>query len=388
MENRSNSPVNLFLLLLFCVFNVQAATGGLIAAVSSHATHNSRPLIWQNVDSAERDVALCFFSFGQYDFIGLIQDNDSLHVLGGLNSAGFGIVQSGADFNSDTGLLIRQALAVCGRVQDFLQYLEDDTLSIESSVSFACLDKFGECVIVEAPNVVFDTNARDNEANAVSVRADFVFSTTSRGGADFWRYHRAVDLLTQLNHQEKLCAQTVLSTVSRDLHTPVSNPYPLPTQQRYDGAPSGFIPTRYAINQFNTVAGLIIEGIEKNNTSAFPTLWCTLGNPCCSAVIPLWPQTGYVPNALAAPKAFLNAVNISKQDRLFSFRKDKTFLDTALYINERAGFYFQIKDFEQQIFQEKEEKMQKWVNMPLTDALKEASHFQKKTVNMCTKLLR
>jgi hypothetical protein len=73
------------------------------AIVSGKATPDGRPLLWKHRDTDNFNNKMMFFAGSRYEYIGLVNSQDSLwHVWAGTNSAGFSIMNS-ASYNITPG---------------------------------------------------------------------------------------------------------------------------------------------------------------------------------------------------------------------------------------------------------------------------------------------
>ncbi len=369
-------------LLFLAVFGqIFANTGGVIGVISPRLTYDGRPLLWQNFDSDDPGVQIVFFKGPRYHFLGLVNDRDTTRVYSGLNTAGFGIVVGKAKiepsdslFDADA-ILIKKALGLCGRVDDFDALWQEADLSTDANVSIACIDAFGGIALFEAGGERRSPDPVDSP-EGFFVRANFNFGRKQIAGDGFWRYHRARELLTR-EGSSKIRVKSIIQNVSRDLQTMEIDPYPLPFTGQVDNAPVDYVKSENSINQYNTVAAVVIHGVRPKENPDFATLWATLGEPLCGIAVPLWPATGESPYECYGKNPTLNRV-IQANERVVYNRKDfPTLMDTKLLVNNGRGLLPSLDKAEEKIFNETQRALATWRRR--SDYLQNMLEFQNQT---------
>ncbi len=379
----------LFLLVIFG--QIFADTGGVIGVISPRSTFDGRPLLWQNFDSDEPGVQIIFFKGRRYHFLGLINGQDTTHVYSGLNTAGFGIVTGKAKIESSDSLvdpeaiLVKKALGRCGRIDDFDALWEQAAISNDANVSIACIDAFGGIALYEAEGERRSLNPVD-APDGFFVRANFNFGQKQFADDSFWRYHRARELLKSEGSSHKIKVKSVVQKVSRDLQTIEVDPYPLPFTGQINGAPIGYIKSENSVNQYNTVAGIVIHGVRPKENPDFSTLWVTLGEPLCGVAVPLWPASGESPYECHGKKPPLNRV-IQGNKRVIYNKKDfPKCLDSKLLINKGRGLLPTLNDAEEKIFKQTQRALATWRQQP--NHLQNMLEFQTQTALWATRAIK
>lgn len=353
------------LLALALFGQIFAITGGVIGVISPRQTVDGRALLWQNFDSDEPHVQTFFFKGDNYDFIGLVNGRDSTRVFSGLNTAGFGIVMTSFDSpapdssENPFAVLVKEALAVCGRIDDFNPLFQEINAQA-SHVAFACIDAYGGAAL-------FDVNGRHSAANPVEspegffVRAGFSFSRQHNADAEFWRYHKSRELFRQHNRSNSV--KTIIQNVSRNVQTFENDPYPLPFSGRIADAPQGFIRTENSINQHNTVACVVIQGVRPLENPEFSTLWTTLGEPLCGIAVPNWPAAGETPFECRGNRGNLNSIIISNKKAIYNRKESAMFADTELLAKDR-GLLALLLAGENKLFNDTQKALAEWRQQP------------------------
>ncbi|MBN2356378.1 peptidase C45, partial [candidate division KSB1 bacterium] len=203
------------------------------AVISGAATVDGRPLLWKNRDSREGDNEVMFFRGPRYDFIGVINADDTSQVWMGLNTAGFAIMNSESmdqegDSADTEGFFMKKVLGICGTVDELEKALQltNDT-GRGTRANFGCIDAFGGCAFFEAGNHTYTRmNADDTTLteHGFLVRANFSMTGYQEKGYGGWRFFRALDLLTDYVTANQLDYRLMFDKVARDLVSDDVNP--------------------------------------------------------------------------------------------------------------------------------------------------------------------
>ena len=342
--------------------------------ISPRLMYDGRPVLWQNLDSDSSAVFVKFFSGERYNFFGLINGQDTSGVYAGLNTAGFAIVFSSLKESSPDSaqhrepLLLKQALSLCGRLEDFERLLDSTSVSIGANTSFACMDAFGAQQLYESgkkARVPFDLKT---SPDGFLVRANFHFADPQTANDSFWRYHRAKALLAKQRGEKKLHHHTIVKSIARDLTTMASNPYPLPDQRN-----SGYHRCDNSINQYNSVSCVVIHGVRPGESPDFSTLWMIPGEPICGIAVPLWPATTQVPIECQRNPGSLNSLYMEIERELYNQTGSLKQLDTRNYLEIKS----RLNEVENKVFAETRKALARWRNQD--DYLQDMTAFQAST---------
>ena len=376
-------------LLLLLWQPLKAQNEGVILAVSGRLTTDGRPLLWQNRDSDNPSVKAFAFEGPDYDFIGIIDAEDTSRVWMGLNTAGFGLVGTPAPDlagrpRADEGTWIKLALGRCGRVEHFEDLLRDSTAAGKGvNANFACFDAYGRALVFEVSHdrfTAFDTENPLQAPEGFLVRSNFSFTGSGSKASGAWRYHRVHELLREALTDSILDLSYLASKVARDLKSTEMDPYPLPYEGSYEDAPAGFAKVDDSINRDSTVCAVLIRGVGPNENARFATLWCFLGQPVCTVALPLWPKSGKVPSQLdGSGEAWVNVVAQRTRDRLYENPDWPEFLNTKTLVSGRSPILPQIEAVEASLFQRVEEQLTQWSREEQV-SVRDLLRFQKRVV--------
>jgi len=369
----------------FAILHAEECTVGV---VSGAVTSDGRPLLWKNRDSSNRDNEVAFFKGSRYDFIGVINANDTSQVWMGINTAGFAIMNSESldqpgDSVDTEGFFMKKALSLCGSVHDF-QVLLDTTNNAPRGTksNFGCIDAYGESAIFETGNssyTKFDANDPMLAPDGFIVRANFSMTGRGRDAYGVWRYHRAGKLMEEGVKTNVLNYRFILQKVARDLVSDELDPYPLPYEDSFKGAPQGFVKTRNSINRYRTVSCAVFHGVKRGESPSLATMWVILGEPVTGVAIPLWAMAGQVPEELDGKKGSkLNRFFQDIKRRMYHEPDYPQFLDSYLLAGKRA-ILPKLLETEDQIIIETERQMLRWKTG--APALNDFINFEKKMIS-------
>ncbi len=365
----------MFCFFLFCtvVLSPQTAESCTVGTVSGRITLDGRPLLWKNRDTSFRDNEIAFFKGKVYDFVGIINKNDTTQVWMGLNTAGFAIMNSESlDQDGDSvdteGYFMKKALATCGSLYDFETLLSRTNTRRGTKANFGCIDAYGEAAIYETGNRTFE---KIDSRNPVVIPYGFIvranFSMTGKHNQAYgaWRFHRAFDLFEQAVVDHKMTHSYILQSVARDIHAWEVNPYPLPFTGELQGAAPGYINTHNCINRHRTVSCAVFQGVKPGENPALATMWCILGEPIAGVAIPVWPRAGEVSEELNGKNGSDLNVYIQEIESLLYHDADHPHLiDTARLKGGRYDLLTEFTAFEREIIEKTENKLKAWRRRP------------------------
>ncbi len=342
-----------------------------VAVISGAATVDGRPLLWKNRDSNERNNNLMFFRGPKYDFIGVINAGDTTQVWMGLNTAGFAIMNAESmdqegDSADTEGYFMKQALGVCGSLDDFQGLLEVTNAEPGrgTRANFGCIDALGGCAFFETGNHTFtrfDATDTSLTKHGFLVRANFSMTGQGQEAYGNWRYHRARRLLTDYASSKQLSSQVMSQWIVRDLVNDEVNPYPLPYKGTDDQGREGFINTHHSINRHRTVSCAVFHGVKRGENPALATMWVMLGQPQCSIALPFWPRSGSLPEAVTGQKPCeLNRQFQRIREKLYPDKKRPQSLDTRKLFTGKPSWIEKRQAIEGMVFSQTDEILSKW----------------------------
>ncbi len=341
-----------------------------VAVASGIATVDGRPLLWKNRDSNHRDNEVAFFQGPRYDFIGVINAGDTTQVWMGLNTAGFAIINSESldqpgDSVDAEGYFMKQALGICGQLLDFEILLEMTNATGRGTKSnFGCIDAFNGSAFYETGNnsyTKFDAGDATDAPHGYLVRANFSLTGSGQEAYGAGRYQRAKHLFDQAVMDFSLSHRFILQKIARDLRSDELNPYPLPFQGSFAGAPPGFVKTNDSINRHRTVACGVFHGVRRGENPANATMWCILGEPICGIAVPLWPRAGQVPSDLdGAEESRLNRRIEDLRQQLYSRAKWPQYFDSYKLSGDQHSLLPHLLKQENEIMAKAEKSLAEW----------------------------
>lgn len=281
------------------------------ALISGRLTPNGRPILWKNRDVSFPNQEFAHIEGGNYEYTTIITAGDTTNAWGGVNSAGFAIINSTAlnfpDSNAatdDDGWHIREGLRNCTRVEDFEAIVAStDEAGRTCPANYMMIDAFGGGMIYEAAahsHRSYSINDSVDAPEGFMVRTNFAYSGPDAGRVGQWRHDKAVDSIRAAIRDDRLNAAFILGTVARNVAPPNFEPYPLPYDSIYPGRgwPTGFIPASSSINRISSVSCALIEGVEPGEDPLLSTVFAMIGQPILTLPVPLWVRSNAIPRSM------------------------------------------------------------------------------------------
>jgi len=282
--------INRLVFLLFAGSSLWACT---IGVFSGSVTVDGRPILWKNRDVSNSDQEYAYFDDGRYDYITNIYNGQPNKAWAGINSAGFGIVNSDTYNNGnslssgpDDGTVMKYALMYCQTVEDFEDYLDSTGITgRRNQHNYGVIDAFGGAALFEAGNYSHVRFDADDEDSGFIIRTNFAFS----GGSNQRGIERYNSAMTIMDHCEYVDYRFVIENLACDLSPDGENKLNLPFFDEASPYPFGYISTYETINRNITrSASVIIGKREAFDDIEYPVVWALLGQPILSVPIPLW----------------------------------------------------------------------------------------------------
>lgn len=286
--------------LLLAVLFAGAVIACTIAVVSESAA--GYPMLWKNRDVHAYDQEMRFFDSEPFDFMSNTYRGETHRAWAGLNSAGFGIVNTDT-YNqgpwgisgADDGEVMFWALTNCQTLNDFEDYLDSTNISGRRSTHcYGAIDAFGGAAVFEAGRYDYTRFDADEAPNGVLIRTNYADTGTDTLPGENRRL-RAEEILSLSG---SIDPYLFLFVLARDLAVGDFDPYPLPFAGTYGSLPPGYISTESTINRYYSTSATVIKGVGK--TGAPGVVWAYLGQPILSIPVPLWVQSGEVPSELCS----------------------------------------------------------------------------------------
>ncbi|RPI23654.1 MAG: hypothetical protein EHM61_19205 [Acidobacteria bacterium] len=293
--------------ILLAIVPVVASNGEecTTAIIAGNATVDGAPILWKNRDTDVLSNKVVFVSEKPYSYLGVVNAKAPAGriVWGGLNEAGFGIINSVAynlpqktgEGEDLEGLLMADALRTCATVTDFENYLKRNLgPDLGARTNFGVMDAEGESAIFEVHNHGYTRlNARDSGRNLL-LNTNFSRSGTPDQGAGYLRFDREEQLFAA-SPQGGVSVEFILQTAARDLGHPLVQHLPAAAWKELPEDRPYWVHANYTINRASTASVLVIQGVRKGDDPRKAVLWVLLGEPVCSIAVPLWVAAGETP---------------------------------------------------------------------------------------------
>ena len=360
--------------------NVGACTTAVISAKSSA---NGRSMIWKLRDTDNLKNSMRFFDDGKYNYLGLVNSNDTLgeHVWGGSNSAGFAIMNS-ASYNvnvGDTtklkdqeGIFMKLALQTCASLQDLEKLLNSYPKPHGLASHFGVIDANGGAAYYEVNNwtwTKFDANDAKVAPHGYIIRTNYSETGTKDKGYGFIRREAAERIFAKALESNKLDYKTVIQRFSRCTFHPV---FDINYREKFESGTneSSFVASDDLITRHSSASSIIVEGVKPGESPTLTTIWTQIGYPNTSIALPLWVEGGKnIPVILQYNKDLenspLNEAAMKWKDVCYPLTRSDGYhylkLDELINFNKN-GFIQRIEPIEKHIFEKTENILTKWRN--------------------------
>ncbi len=363
-----------------------ACTG---AAVSARGSASGRAILWKNRDTDYFSNKVVYVTDQPFAYIALVNAHapDGRHAFAGLNSAGFGIINTVAynlplekeEMRDLEGIVMADALRSCRTVMDFAAYLEKrQGPDLGSQSTFGVMDAAGRAWLFEVHNHGFTVHDADKEERDYLVVTNFARSGPENKGAGYLRFSRATQLFDTFP-KGRVEFETILTHFTRDTgHALLNHPAPNTWKQSPADSPN-WIYASDCICRPYTSAAVVMVGKSPNDPQSVATMWVIPGQPMCAAALPLWVEAGEVPDVLWKGKnAPLWQQSLALKKKVFPLEggnrheyMDLSFLDNSA----GTGILPSILEREKSILKE----THSFLSQPYTPA--ELAAFQRHAVN-------
>lgn len=365
--------------------------GCTLAVFSGKATRTGRPLMWKNRDTGKADNKLVFFSGARFSFVGLV-DADNVkgdEVYGGLNEAGFAIMNSQSDdlatpkkTGDGNGALMKLALETCATVEDFEALLLREKGRFDLAANFGTIDARGGAAFFETGSERFRKfDAADPRVAPFGclVRTNFAFTAPDplRGGG-FIRFERISRIVQAARAENRVDAAFLLRSAARDLVHEKLQSFPLTRELPADPAVPLYVNTNDTINRNSSVSAMVFDGAPAPDRPWLATMWVILGQPICGVALPVWPAARTVPAVLTGTKtAPLNDFTRALAAWLYPDRRGRMpqYLNvTRLRTHGGEGVLSKLRRIEDGVLARAEARLEAWSAAP--PPAREAAEFE------------
>jgi hypothetical protein len=278
------------------------------AVISPRASVETVPVLWKNRDTGTLSNKVVFVEDTPYSYLALVNADvpSGRHTFAGLNSAGFGIMntvaynlprQSG-EMEDLEGIVMADALRTCRTVADFERYLEANLgPGLGAWANFGVIDADGNALIFEIHNHGYEKHDAAAVEAGYLVNTNFARSGAPNEGAGYLRFERASQLFEGFPPAE-VDHMTILTRFTRDLgHVLLEQPN-LEQASATGQEKDLWIFSRDCINRPSTAAAVVIVGKNPSDPASPATMWVIPGEPVTAIALPLWVEAGSSPAPL------------------------------------------------------------------------------------------
>lgn len=370
----------LWIFIVFKFFNLYSAFGCTTAIISGKNTVDGRPLLLKHRDTRKLENKLMFFDDGKYEYIGLVNSEDSLgnEIWAGCNSMGFAIMNSASyNLNShDTtslkdreGYVMKQALQTCATLEDFEELLNSFPKPLGVEANFGVIDGNGGAAYYETGNydfMKFDANDPAVAPFGFLIRTNYSFRGERADDKGLIRYRTAEELFNIASSMNRLSYKFLLQDVSRCLK------HSLTGKDLTENIPQNshrpvFVDFRDFIPRYSSAATVVVQGVKKDESPALTTMWTILGFQLSSVAIPTWVAGGKnLPLVLLADqsgRAPLCTFALKLKERIFPLTRGsyRYYINLAELLNrDKSGIMNKLAPVEDRIINEAGQKLKMW----------------------------
>ena len=273
------------------------------AIFSGKVTRDGRPIIWKNRDSGFEQNRVEYVPCGEsvkYSFIYISNRAPSKEAWSGVNSEGFSIINS-VSYNirkkGDTtppskmdreGYVMYNALAWCETLQEFENMLDRLPKPMGIEANFGVIDAYGGAAYYEVNNFTWQKYDINDTPEGYLIRSNYSFSGREGEGQGYVRYDNAKNIINdRLKEGKKIDTRFVMDSLSRNFYQSELGINPISEGFDYY-VDKDFIPRR------STVSVSIVQGVNPGEDRSLAVMWCALGYPPVSQIVPLMVCAGKV----------------------------------------------------------------------------------------------
>ena len=369
-----------YVISVACVLRLSVLFACTTAIVSGKFTPDGRPLLFKHRDTGKLQNKLMFFTDGKYEYIGLVNSEDSLgnEIWAGCNSAGFAIMNS-ASYNlnlNDTtnlkdreGFVMKQALKSCATLEDFESLLKKLPKPLGVEANFGIIDAKGGAAYYETGNFDFlkiDANDPTVAPFGYIIRTNYSFARNQDKGYGYIRYSTAEELFYQAAAANDLTFEFIIKRVSRCLKHSLTTIDLTESIPKNDDKPQ-FVGFQDFIPRYSSASTVVVQGVRADESPEFATMWTILGFQLCSVAVPTWVKgRNPLPEILKADEtgnAPLCDMALTLKKKCFPIQRGSgsRYLNLSALLNRDAtGILQKLKPLEFRILKETDKKLKTW----------------------------
>ena len=308
MKPKAALVVGLLALAVACPSLAQTREQCTTAIISPAASADHVPVLWKNRDTGSLSNKVVYVGDTPYSYLGLVNADapGGRHVFAGLNSAGFGIMNSVAynlprksgEMEDLEGIIMADALRTCRGVEDFERYLQTNLgPDLGSWANFGVIDADGKAYIFEVHNHGYEKLDADAAESKYLVNTNFSRSGEEGEGAGYLRFERASRLFAGFAPGQ-VDYRTILTRFTRDLGHVLLDQPTLAEARGTSQDQDLWLFNRDCINRPSTAAAVVIVGKDPSDPASVATMWVIPGEPVTAIAVPVWVEAGSSPAPL------------------------------------------------------------------------------------------
>ena len=319
------------------------------AVISGPAAADGNPILWKNRDTDSLSNKIILVREKPFDYLAVVNaaETSGRIVWGGLNAAGFAIINSVAynlpqesgEAGDLEGHVMADALRSCATADDFENYLKANLgAGLGVQTNFCVIDANGGAAIFETHNHGYKRLDASATPEKYLLNTNFSRSGTADKGAGYLRFDRENELFRAVP-AGKLTHGFILQSAARDLGNSLLRHPDRAEWKKFPADQPAWIHANYTIDRGSTACALVIRGVKKGEDPRNATLWVILGEPVCSVAIPLWVAAGETPAELRAgaqAPIYKEALRLQERLRPLKGRDRREYLDLG-QLDNRAG---------------------------------------------------
>lgn len=322
------------------------------AVIAGPATADGNPILWKNRDTDSLSNKVVLVREQPYNYLAVVNaaETSGRIVWGGLNAAGFAIINSVAynlpqesgEATDLEGHVMADALRSCATADDFENYLKANLgAGLGVQTNFCVIDANGGAAIFETHNHGYTRLNTSDTPEKYLLNTNFSRSGKTDKGAGYLRFDRENELFRAVPAGQ-LTHGFVLQSAARDLGNSLLRH---PDRAEWKKLPADrptWIHANYTIDRGATACAMAIHGVKPGEDPRNATLWVILGEPVCSVAIPLWVAAGETPAELRAgaqAPVYREALRLQERLRPLKGRDRREYLDLGKLDNRaRTGW--------------------------------------------------
>ncbi len=339
------------------------------AIISGKLTPDGRPLLWKHRDTGEDNNRVQYFKTDKYNFIGLVNSNDSTGIVwAGTNSVGFSIINTASyNLKDDNvkemdmeGHLMFKALTQCKTIADFEKFLEKLPRPMRVEANFGVIDSEGGAAYYEVNNTKFtkvDVNDPKVAPLGYLVYTNFSYTGRYNQGMGYIRYQNANNILMRQSSVGEITPEWIYDNLSRSYYHSILN-IDLKNQKEAIEKSGGWFIDQDFIPRKTSTASIVFKGVKKGEDPLNTVMWAMIGFPPTAIAVPLWVKySNQIPSTLQRSKESENAYactsSVTLKWRLFPITRgngNKYFRYSLITNSNQNGYQEILKKYEKEIF--------------------------------------